>query len=160
MLYNGKPITDEELHRVPNVNELTVKFKVKVLAPLKDNKITVTLGKYEEPLDSRSLNLSNTAVNGVKTFEEKFSIKDIEANHTIYINFLQENKNECIYLPYSRTYPIQFWINDDNATGIETIPLAEEKAASETIYDIFGRKVSTTNRGGLYIKNGKKFIAK
>ena len=45
-------------------------------------------------------------------------------------------------------------------TGIETITQTEEKAASETIYDIYGRKVSTTNRGGLYIKNGKKFIAK
>ena len=146
VLYNGKPVTDDELHRVPNVNEITVKFKLKVLAPLKDNKITLTLGKYEDPHESKSL--------------KKFSVKDFEEECTIYLDFLQENKNECINLPYSRTKRIQLYIIDDNPTGIETITQTEEKAASETIYDIYGRKVSTTNRGGLYIKNGKKFIAK
>ena len=52
------------------------------------------------------------------------------------------------------------WLSfvDDNSTGIENIPQAEEKAASETIYDIYGRKVSTMNRGGLYIINGKKVM--
>jgi hypothetical protein len=160
VLYNGKPVTDDELHRVPNVNEITVKFKLKVLAPLKDNKITLTLGKYEDPHESKSLKLTNTAVGAVKTFEEKFSVKDFEEKCTIYLDFLQENKNECINLPYSRTKRIQLYIIDDNSTGIENIPQAEEKAASETIYDIYGRKVSTMNRGGLYIKNGRKFIAK
>jgi hypothetical protein len=160
VLYNGKPVTDDELHRVPNVNEITVKFKLKVLAPLKDNKITLTLGKYEDPHESKSLKLTNTAVGAVKTFEEKFSVKDFEKKCTIYLDFLQENKNECINLPYSRTKRIQLYIIDDNSTGIETITQTEEKAASETIYDIYGRKVCTTNRGGLYIKNGKKFIAK
>ncbi len=160
VLYDGKPVTDDELHRVPNVNEITVKFKLKVLAPLKDNKITLTLGKYEDPHESKSLKLTNTAVGAVKTFEEKFSVKDFEEKSTIYLDFLQENKNECINLPYSRTKRIQLYIIDDNSTGIETITQTEEKAASETIYDIYGRKVSTTNRGGLYIKNGKKFIAK
>ena len=158
VLYNGKPVTDDELHRVPNVNEITVKFKLKVLAPLKDNKITLTLGKYGDPHESKSLKLTNTAVGAVKTFEEKFSIKDFEKKCTIYLDFLQENKNECINLPYSRTKRIQLYIIDDNPTGIETIPLAEEKAASETIYDIYGRKVSTMNRGGLYIINGKKVM--
>lgn len=158
LLYNGKPVTDDELHRVPNVNEITVKFKLKVLAPQKDNKITLTLGKYKDPHESKSLKLTNTAVGAVKTFEEKFSVKDFEEKSTIYLDFLQENKNECINLPYSRTKRIQLYIIDDNPTGIETIPLAEEKAASETIYDIYGRKVSTMNRGGLYIINGKKVM--
>ena len=158
VLYNGKPVTDDELHRVPNVNEITVKFKLKVLAPQKDNKITLTLGKYKDPHESKSLKLTNTAVGAVKTFEEKFSVKDFEEKSTIYLDFLQENKNECINLPYSRTKRIQLYIIDDNPTGIETIPQAEEKAASETIYDIYGRKVSTMNRGGLYIINGKKVM--
>ena len=160
VLYNGKPVTDDELHRVPNVNEITVKFKLKVLAPQKDNKITLTLGKYKDPHESKSLKLTNTAVGAVKTFEEKFSVKDFEEKSTIYLDFLQENKNECINLPYSRTKRIQLYIIDDNPTGIENIPQAEEKAASETIYDIYGRKVSTMNRGGLYIINGKKFLVK
>ena len=158
VLYNGKPVTDQELHRVPNVNEITVKFKVKVLAPQKDNKITMTLNCFDHEPDSKSLNLSNTAVNAVKTFEEKFSIKDFKADDCIFFYFYQEYKDGCMFLPYSRTYPLEFWIYDDNSTGIETIPQAEEKAASETIYDIYGRKVSTMNRGGLYIINGKKVM--
>ena len=160
VLYNGKKVTDGEIHRVPNVNEITVKFKVKVLAPLKDNKINMTLNYFDHEPDSKSLNLSNTAVNAVKTFEEKFSIKDFKADDCIFFYFYQEYKDGCMFLPYSRTYPLEFWIYDDNSTGIETITQTEEKAASETIYDIYGRKVSTTNRNGLYIKNGKKFIAK
>ena len=160
VLYNGKKVTDGEIHRVPNVNELTVKFKVKVLAPLKDNKINMTLNCFDHEPDSKSLNLSNTAVNAVKTFEEKFSIKDFKADDCIFFYFYQEYKDGCMFLPYSRTYPLEFWIYDDNSTGIENIPLAEEKASSETIYDIYGRKVSTMNRAGLYIKNGKKFLVK
>ena len=158
MLYNGKPVTDEELHRVPNVNEITVKFKIKVLAPQKDNKITMTLDCWGNEPDSRTLDLSNTAVNTVKTFEEKFSIKDFEANDCVSIDFYQEYKDGRMFLPYSRKHQLEFYIYDDNSTGIETIPLAEEKAASETIYDIYGRKVSTMNRGGLYIINSKKVM--
>ena len=160
VLYNGKKVTDGEIHRVPNVNEITVKFKVKVLAPLKDNKINMTLNYFDHEPDSKSLNLSNTAVNAVKTFEEKFSIKDFKADDCISFYFYQEYKDGCMFLPYSRTYPLEFWIYDDNSTGIESIPQAEEKAASETIYDIYGRKVATPTRNSLYIKNGKKFIAK
>ena len=160
VLYNGKKVTDGEIHRIPNVNEVTVKFKVKVLAPQKDNKITMTLNCFDHEPDSKSLNLSNTAVNAVKTFEEKFSIKDFKADDCIFFYFYQEYKDGCMFLPYSRTYPLEFWIYDDNSTGIATIPQAEEKASSEAIYDIYGRKVSTPTRGGLYIKNGKKFIAK
>ena len=160
VLYNGKPVTDEELHRVPNVNEITVKFKLKVLSPLKDNKITMALDYYGVEHGSKTLDLGNTAVNAVKTFEKKFSIKNFKADYGVYLYFFQEYKDGCMYLPYSRTKRIQFYIIDDNSTGIETVTQTEEKAASETIYDIYGRKVSTTNRGGLYIKNGRKFIAK
>ena len=158
VLYNGKPVTDEELHRVPNVNEITVKFKLKVLAPQKDNKITINIDGSDPDFDSKSLDLGNNAVNSVMTFEEKFSIKDYKSDTGFYIKFLQENKDGCMYLPYSAENLIWITIIDDNSTGIETITQTEEKASSETIYDIYGRKVSTMNRGGLYIKNGKKFV--
>jgi hypothetical protein len=160
VLYNGKPVIDGELYRVPNVNEITVKFKLKVLAPQKDNKITINIDGSDPDFDSKSLDLGNSAVNSVMTFEEKFSIKDYKTDTGFYIKFLQENKDGCMYLPYSAEDLIWITIIDDNSTGIENIPLAEEKASSETIYDIYGRMVNTTTRNGLYIKNGKKFIAK
>jgi hypothetical protein len=88
------------------------------------------------------------------------SIKEFKANGSFGVYLLQSKDDEYIYLPDSRKY--LSWVNiyDDNSTGIETITQAEEKASSETIYDIYGRKVSNMNRGGLYIKNGKKFLVK
>ena len=162
LLYNGKAVVGFNINRVPNVNELTLKMKVKVLAPQKDNKITVTLSGYKPDFfcEAKSLNLTNIAADAVQTVEAKFSIKDIPSDYWLSIDFYQEYKEGCMYVPYSKTYPMQFYIYDDNPTGIETIPLAEEKASTETIYDIYGRKVSTMNRAGLYIKNGKKFLVK
>lgn len=158
VLYNGKPVTEIDVHRIPNVNELIVRLKLKVLAPQKDNKLTMNLNNYGLQPYSKSFNLGNAAVNSVVTVEEKFSLKDIPAETLFTLDFFQENKDECMYVPYSRNYPMWLSFVDDNSTGIETIPQAEEKAASETIYDIYGRKVSTTNRGGLYIINGKKVM--
>ena len=160
VLYNGKNVIDDrEIHRVPGVNEITIKFKVKALKALKNNEIIINLHSPEHDV-AKTLKLSKAAANSVQDVEAKMSIKEFKANGSFGVYLLQSKDDEYIYLPDSRKY--LSWVNiyDDNSTGIETITQTEEKAASETIYDIYGRKVSTTNRGGLYIKNGKKFIAK
>ena len=160
VLYNGKNVIDDrEIHRVPGVNEITIKFKVKALKALKNNEIIINLHSPEHDV-AKTLKLSKAAANSVQDVEAKMSIKEFKANGSFGVYLLQSKDDEYIYLPDSRKY--LSWVNiyDDNSTGIETISLAEEKAALETIYDIYGRKVCTTNRGGLYIKNGKKFIAK
>ena len=160
VLYNGKNVIDDrEIHRVPGVNEITIKFKVKALKALKNNEIIINLKGSEHDV-TKTLKLSKAAANSVQDVEAKMSIKEFKANGSFWVYLLQSKDDEYIYLPDSRKY--LSWVNiyDDNSTGIETITQTEEKAASETIYDIYGRKVNTTNRGGLYIKNGKKFIAK
>ena len=160
VLYNGKNVIDDrEIHRVPGVNEITIKFKVKALKALKNNEIIINLKGSKHDV-TKTLKLSKAAANSVQDVEAKMSIKEFKANGSFGVYLLQSKDDEYIYLPDSRKY--LSWVNiyDDNSTGIETITQTEEKAASETIYDIYGRKVSTTNRGGLYIKNGKKFIAK
>ena len=160
VLYNGKNVIDDrEIHRVPGVNEITIKFKVKALKALKNNEIIINLHSPEHDV-AKTLKLSKAAANSVQDVEAKMSIKEFKANGSFGVYLLQSKDDEYIYLPDSRKY--LSWVNiyDDNSTGIETITQTEEKAASETIYDIYGRKVNTTNRGGLYIKNGKKFIAK
>ena len=160
VLYNGKNVIDDrEIHRVPGVNEITIKFKVKALKALKNNEIIINLKGSKHDV-TKTLKLSKAAANSVQDVEAKMSIKEFKANDSFWVYLLQSKDDEYIYLPDSRKY--LSWVNiyDDNSTGIETITQAEEKAASETIYDIYGRKVSTMNRGGLYIKNGKKFIAK
>ena len=160
VLYNGKNVIDDrEIHRVPGVNEITIKFKVKALKALKNNEIIINLKGSKHDV-TKTLKLSKAAANSVQDVEAKMSIKEFKANDSFWVYLLQSKDDEYIYLPDSRKY--LSWVNiyDDNSTGIETITQTEEKAASETIYDIYGRKVSTMNRGGLYIKNGKKFIAK
>ena len=160
VLYNGKNVIDDrEIHRVPGVNEITIKFKVKALKALKNNEIIINLKGSKHDV-TKTLKLSKAAANSVQDVEAKMSIKEFKANDSFWVYLLQSKDDEYIYLPDSRKY--LSWVNiyDDNSTGIETITQAEEKASSETIYDIYGRKVSNMNRGGLYIKNGKKFIAK
>ena len=160
VLYNGKNVIDDrEIHRVPGVNEITIKFKVKALKALKNNEIIINLKGSKHDV-TKTLKLSKAAANSVQDVEAKMSIKEFKANDSFWVYLLQSKDDEYIYLPDSRKY--LSWVNiyDDNSTGIETIPLAEEKASTETIYDIYGRKVSNMNRGGLYIKNGKKFLVK
>ena len=160
VLYNGKNVIDDrEIHRVPGVNEITIKFKVKALKALKNNEIIINLKGSEHDV-TKTLKLSKAAANSVQDVEAKMSIKEFKANDSFWVYLLQSKDDEYIYLPDSRKY--LSWVNiyDDNSTGIETITQAEEKASSETIYDIYGRKVSNMNRGGLYIKNGKKFLVK
>jgi hypothetical protein len=51
-------------------------------------------------------------------------------------------------------YPIK----STNPTAIEEI--TEQRAESKDIYDLQGRKVTAPVKGGLYIQNGNKFIAR
>ena len=161
VLYNGKNVIDDtEIHRVPGVNEITIKFKVKALKALKNNEIIINLKGSEHDV-TKTLKLSKAAANSVQDVEAKMSLKEFKSNDYFYLYLLQSKDDEYIYLPDSRKYlSWQFHIYGDNSTGIEIITQTGEKAASETIYDIYGRKVSNMNRGGLYIKNGKNFIAK
>ncbi len=49
--------------------------------------------------------------------------------------------------------------NDDETTGIEAVPTTTT-VANGAIYNLQGQRVSTPTRGGIYIQNGRKFIAK
>ena len=47
----------------------------------------------------------------------------------------------------------------NGAVGISTIMESIKNNGSETIYDLSGRKINRTIKGGIYIKGGKKHIA-
>jgi len=55
--------------------------------------------------------------------------------------------------PLFLTFP-----DDDDLTGLEGFNIVIEDA-NAPIYDLQGRKVVNTVKGGIYIKNGKKFVA-
>lgn len=47
---------------------------------------------------------------------------------------------------------------DDDLTGVEGVDTEVE--SDGIVYDLFGRKISQPQKGSLYIRNGRKFIAK
>ena len=156
LIYNGKKVTDGIIVRAPNVNDITIKMNVKALRPLSNDSLTMNVFSYSPYFDDyKKVNLPSAEVNTVQAVNASYSIKDLNPSGRYGIQFIQRFYDQYKLMPYQLVFTIQ-----DASTGIETIPQAEEKAASETIYDIYGRKVSTMNRAGLYIKNGKKFLGK
>ena len=70
-------------------------------------------------------------------------------------------KNVVLSAPGSKEKlePYTGWINvTGGVTGIDEIT-ADGAAAATAIYDLQGRKVNSTVKGGIYIQNGKKFVA-
>lgn len=47
----------------------------------------------------------------------------------------------------------------ETPTGITTVSTSEQTAKS-TIYDLMGRRISTPQKGQIYIKNGKKHVGR
>lgn len=63
------------------------------------------------------------------------------------------------YLQLNGAAPATLSLNfGGEATGIENVATADD--ANAPIYDLSGRRVSSTVKGGIYIQNGKKFIVK
>jgi len=58
----------------------------------------------------------------------------------------------------SSSSPAFYFNTEDDLTAVEAIKAIVEDA-NAPIYDLQGRKVVNTVKGGIYIKNGKKFIA-
>jgi hypothetical protein len=46
-----------------------------------------------------------------------------------------------------------------NISGIEEIDTKPALPVATSVYDLTGRRISNTPRKGLYIKNGKKYLA-
>jgi hypothetical protein len=74
-------------------------------------------------------------------------------NETAFLN----NANKA-YLPIATQGVNALRFNfDGETTAIETV---ETENANAPIYDLSGRRVLSTVKGGIYIQNGKKFIVK
>lgn len=158
LIYNGKKVTDGIIVKVPDVDYLTIKMEVMALKPLMNERFEMNIYSIDQEFlreDYRQVVLSNAAANTVQTVTMNYYIGSLNPLDRYGIRFVQLISGE--YLPVFYPGSLEFTIIEA-PTGIETISQTEEKAASETIYDIYGRKVSTMNRGGLYIKNGKKFL--
>lgn len=164
LIYNGKSVTDGIIDRVPGVDFATVNVKVRALKPLKDNIIWIFLtGCYHNIIkNGTKISLSDAEANTVQTVSYDIFISDCLSNKKGSIDFTIDYDTEYGHEVHDLTYDgkkMEFTIHD-TPTGIETIPQAEEKAATESIYDIYGRKVGGMKKGGIYIVKGRKIIVK
>ncbi|MBQ2131291.1 MAG: hypothetical protein II431_08110, partial [Prevotella sp.] len=66
----------------------------------------------------------------------------------------------CDYLSFEKCFEdgVQIYPQVIIPNAISSIPSSRKD--DETVYDLQGRIVTTPQRNGLYIKNGKKFIAR
>ncbi len=72
-------------------------------------------------------------------------------------NRFQNNSHKAyLYVPSASSVKA-FLFEDGETTAIETV---ETEKANAPIYDLSGRRVVNTVKGGIYIQNGKKFIVK
>ncbi len=69
-----------------------------------------------------------------------------------------QNNSHKAYLYMENASQVKaFLFEDGETTAIETV---ETEKANSPIYDLSGRRVLSTVKGGIYIQNGKKFIVK
>lgn len=101
--------------------------------------------------------------------------KEIPTTENAYILTKQDNQ-VAFYLcsPTSRTIGMnksylvlpttaaasKFTLNFGTVTGINNLPTVDGAESNAPVYDLTGRRVSNLQKGGLYIKGGKKFIVK
>ncbi len=91
--------------------------------------------------DGTTVTLTIPETADIKTGEYKLVV-----DAGIYINATYSKVNEAA----------EFTITVDTTVGIDGVEADEANAA---IYDLAGRRVNATVKGGVYVKNGKKFIA-
>ncbi len=96
---------------------------------------------------------------------EKFFwiLKEYDENGKLYTDGVDHTHIKCsankAFLEMSAPQPSSSYsFQLPGTTGIDEIET--EGVESDAIYDLHGRKITDTVRGGLYIKNGKVFIAK
>lgn len=93
------------------------------------------------------------------------SYTDSESNETVQA-FLPFSETGTITMPAYKAYlntstdalAIKLQFPDGSTTNINGVNV-EHPTNNAAIYDLSGRRVNATAKGGLYIQNGKKFIA-
>ena len=105
------------------------------------------------------ISMSNALYNGT---EGDVATAALKVNGAADGDYQFTIKNVVLSAPGSKEKlePYTGWINvTGGVTGIDEITAEAADAAATAIYDLQGRKVNSTVKGGIYIQNGKKFIA-
>ena len=129
-----------------SANKVTLKA-VSGVAALEGNSLVGITGELSDLTGKLILGISDQT-GAVGFFTAGSSVASLQANHA--------------YLPWtdSQVKGISMRIEGE-ATSIGKIEGGQTNASGNgAIYDLMGRRVLRTEKGGLYIQNGRKFIAK
>lgn len=162
VLYDGKVIGDTVALN-PNKKEFTVNLKVEALKNFSKQTIKMHVVCYNGVdmfvNESKDVVIPSSKNGDVHAISVNYANSKIQPGTIFALWFSSKLGGHDIGLPLTSINYCHFDIVDA-PTGIETITQNVDKKATEAIYDIYGRKVGSMKKGGVYIVNGKKIIVK
>lgn len=162
VVYDGK-VVGQNVAFNPNKKEFTVNMKVKALKDIGEQRLwmDVAMSDYGDMYvhERKPVVLPASKKGEVHDVSIRFSNNQLQPGVYCSICMLHDMGKGLVTIPSSNNNFLNFSFIDA-PTGIETITQNVDKKATEAIYDIYGRKVDSMKKGGIYIVNGKKIIVK
>ena len=158
LIYDGKVIANEILPLKPNISDFTIRVKFKALNKIEARNIDCEiwgLGVVNPYVGKKTITVPAMSKNATKTIDITVSPEPFIPDMRFEVSFYESDE----IIPYLTGGELSFSVIDA-PTGIDTITQDEEKKATEVIYDIYGQKVKSMEKGRIYISGGKKFIYK
>ena len=153
--YIGKKINEKTLHATAIKAGIPANQGVILKGAANAEKAVLTLGEATSDVQNNAL--IGTLVEKDYTNELVFGVNN--KNEVGFYSMAEGSKigaNKA-YLATAATQAMKL-VFDGGVTGIENV-MGEAADANAPIYDLTGRRVMKAVKGGLYIQNGKKFIA-
>lgn len=156
--YIGKVVKQENkkiLHATAIEGGIPANTGVILKGAANEDKAVLTLGKATSDVQNNAL--IGTLVEKDYTNELVFGVNN---NNEVGFYSMAAGKKIGANKAYLETAAAQAMklVFDGDVTGIENV-MGEAADANAPIYDLTGRRVMKAVKGGLYIQNGKKFIA-
>ena len=162
VVYDGK-VVGQDVAFNPNKKEFTVNMKVKALKDIGEHRLTMDVRMYNFDdmyvHEMKPVVLPASKKGEVHDVSIRFSNNRLQPGVYCSISMLHDMGNGLVTIPFDSNNLLNFFFVYAT-TGIETITQNVDKKATEAIYDIYGRKVDSMKKGGIYIVNGKKIIVK
>ena len=156
LIYEGKVITNDVLPVKPNKNDYTIRVKFWDSLGSDERKIDCKTFLYGQQLsETKTVTVPAISKDATQTVDFTISPEILKYGMQFDVSFYESGE----MIPYLTGDEFSFYVGEAQ-TGIDTITQNEEKKATEVIYDIYGQKVKSMEKGRIYITGGKKVIAK
>ncbi len=163
IVYDGKVVANDTIVVNPNKKEFTINMKLKALKDIEKQKIKMYVEMYNYSgfflIDCVEVEVPASINGTVHAISAKYANEQIQQANNFSVWLSQNFGKGENDLPLRNCNYLHF-VSADTTTGIEIISQNVENKATETIYDIYGRKIGSMKKGGVYIVNGKKIIVK